>query len=207
MPSRILTTRNLLYNVFAYKSYKFYDFLSIWKIIIHIWRKFNFITDILTKKEKKCTYNEFNYKLPNSLAYLASKELIKIKIYRTHRTSISEYYDELINNKYIKPLFKVDLNEKNNYFRYPIIMNNEKIKNKLYNYMKNHNILLWNTWSNTNIVPHPVKLDDANYTLWTCKKAEIISKRLLTLPNHRLIKFKDAKRIIELLNKFENNGQ
>jgi dTDP-4-amino-4,6-dideoxygalactose transaminase len=90
----------------------------------------------------ECEYKDFNYKFPNSLAYLAKKELEKIKIYRTHRILISEYYDNSIKNSLIKILFNNEKKEINNYFRYPILLKSEKIKNEFYDYMKKNNILL-----------------------------------------------------------------
>ena len=204
MPSRFLTIKNLSYNILAYISYKFYNILNIWKFVIFISRKLNLITEILSSKEKKCHFNDFNYKLPNSLAYLASKELEKIKFIRTHRRSIWEYYDELLNNKNFKPLFKRVEWEKNNYFRYPIVVKNEKIKKSLYNYMKNNNIILGNSWSGTNIVPIWSSLTNAQYDLWSCPVAEDLSRRILTLPNHNLVSFDDITIIVNLLNKFKN---
>lgn len=203
MPSIWLTFKNLFYNTFAYKSYKFYDFFSLWKIIIFLSRKLNIITEILTLPEKNCNFTNFNYKLPNSLAFLAKKQLQKIKLITTHRIAISEYYDQLLDNENIKPLFKnLDI-EKNNYFRYPIILKSEESRKELYNYMKKNNILLWNTWSGINIVPIWTNLTNAKYILWSCSVAEYICKRILTLPNHWLITDLDAKRIILLLNNFK----
>jgi len=206
MPSIKLTIRNLLYNIFAFNAYIFYNFFWLWKVIIYLWRKFNLITEIITMSEKQCNYDKFNYKLPNSLAFLASKELQKIKMYTTHRISISEYYDELLNNnELIKPVFTNRENERNNSYRYPIIIKSEELKDELYEYMKKNNVLLWKTWSGTNIVPIWVNFINVNYKIWTCLNAEYVSKRILTLPNHSLIYFKDAKKIVQLLNNFKNN--
>ncbi|MDD2871878.1 MAG: aminotransferase class I/II-fold pyridoxal phosphate-dependent enzyme [Candidatus Gracilibacteria bacterium] len=202
MPGRVLTIKNLFYNITAYLSYKFYDFLGLGKIIIFLSRKLNIITEILTIREKNCDFNDFNLLLPNSLAYLASKEFQKTKLYSTHRRTIAEYYDEKIKSKYIKILFHKSQNEKNNYFRYPIIIQDETKKNKLYNYMKKHNILLGNSWSGINIVPIGSNLKKSKYIVGSCKNAEHISKHTLLLPNHKLIGFEDAKKITKLINNF-----
>lgn len=205
MPSIGLTFKNLFYNISAYKAYKLYDFFSMWKLVIFLSRKFGLITEILTLSEKKCNFKEFNYLLPNSLAYLASEELKKIKLVSTHRNSIAEYYDEMIKNEYIKVLFKKWKNEKNNYFRYPILLKSEKIKDEFYQYMKNNNVLVWNTWSWINIVPKWTILKDAKYILWNCPISEDISKRILILANHASITFEDAKKIVQLINNFKKN--
>ena len=171
-------------------------------MVIYLSRKLNLITEILTKTEKNCNFNEFNYKLPNSLAYLASKELVNIKLISNHRSSIAEFYDWLINNKKIIQIFKPTKKEKNNYFRYPILLKSEKIKNNLYSYMRKNNILLWNYWSWQAIIPIWTNLETAKYINWSCPVSEDISERILTLPNHNYISAKDAKRVVELLNKY-----
>jgi perosamine synthetase len=203
MPSRTLTIRNLIYNIVAYKAYKLYDFLSIGKCIICIAKTTKLITQIISQKEKNCEYKKFNLKLPNSLAYLASKELEKVKPYSDHRRCIATYYDETLNNKYIKPVFKNLSNEKNNYFRYPVIIKSEEIKNKLYYYMRKNKILLWNYWSNSNIVPIWINIRKTKYQENSCQIAEEISSKILTLPNHSNISMKDTEKTISLLNKFE----
>ena len=202
-PSILLTIRNLLYNIIWYLSYLFYDFFKIWKILIFVSRKLKLITEILTINEKKCSFNEFYYSFPNSLAYLAKKEIEKIKIYRNHRIMIAEYYDITINNSLIKIIFKNKKNEINNYFRYPILIKNEEIKNEFYEYMKSKWIILWNTWSWLNIVPFWSNINKSWYIKWSCSVAEIISKRILTLPNHYWININDVAKIVKLINNFK----
>lgn len=205
IPSRLLTIQNLMYNLVWYKSYKLYDFWKLWKITIFLSRKLNLITEILTKDEKKCSYKNFNYKLPNSLAYLAYKQLEDIKIISDHREIIAEFYNDLIKNKNIDLIFKELKKEKNNYYRYPILLKSEKIKDKLYNYMKKNNVLLWKNWTWINIVPIWIDIKKSKYNIWSCPISEDISKRILTLPNHRLITVDDANKITKLLNNFKIN--
>ncbi|PID87537.1 hypothetical protein CSB07_01040 [Candidatus Gracilibacteria bacterium] len=200
MPSNLLISRNLFYNIFGYISYKTYGFLSIGKVVMYISRKFNIITEILTKEEKNLNYKKFNYLLPNSLAYLALGELKKIDIYNKHRNKISFYYDNKINKSNKVYFLKKD--EYNNNYRYPFICKNEKEKKSLLKYMKKNNILLGKSWSGINIVPYGTSLDRTKYKLGTCKIAENISKNITFLPNHNSIKIKDAKKIINLINKF-----
>lgn len=203
MPGVLLTLKNLNYNIVWYKAYKTYDFFKLWKIIIFLSRKLSLITEILTLSEKECNLKGFNLKLPNSLAYLASRQLEKIKIISTYRRSIAEYYDETINNTNIKTIFKRINWEKNNYFRYPILLKSEKIKNEFYDYMRKNNILLWNYWSWQNIIPIWTKLNIAKYINWSCPVSEDISKRILTLPNHKLISEDDISDIVKLINNFK----
>ena len=105
-------------------------------------KKAHFIPQIISEDEKQCLFKNFNYKLPNSLAYIASKELEKIKFYSHSRQLIAQYYDEHIQNKKIKTIFSKDKNEKNNSYRYPILLKDEETKKSLYVYMKQNKVLL-----------------------------------------------------------------
>ena len=203
MPSILLTLRNLYYNLVWFKAYKLYNIWIFWKLTIFFARKLKLITEILTISEKNCKFKEFNLKLPNSLAYLASKQLLKIKFISNRRSGLAEFYDDLIKNKKITVLFSLKKWEKNNYFRYPILFKSEKIKDDCYKYMRQNNVILWNTWSWTNIVPIWSDLKKAQYIEWTCPIAEDLSKRILTLPNHNRITLNDTKRIVQLLNNFK----
>lgn len=205
LPSRLLTIRNHLYNIEWYEAYKFYDFFKLWKIVIFLARKCKLITEILDKSEKNCNFKNFNYKLPNSLAGLALNELSKLKEYNNHRRNIADFYNEEIENKNIKIAFKKLKSEKNNYFRFPVLLKNIDEKNSFYNYMRKNKVLLWNSWTWVNIAPIWSNLDKANYALWSCKNAEDISSRILTLPNHKNITTDDAVWIVTLINNYKND--
>ena len=202
MPSITLVLRNLMYNISSYISYKTYDFFKLWKIIIFLSRKFKIITEILTKNEKNCNFNKFYYCLPNSLASLASSELLNIKLISIHRRQMAKYYKENIKNKNIDFILEEQENEKNNFFRFPILIKTEQLSNELYKFMRKNNIILWNTWSQTNIAPKWSNLEKAWYIDWSCKISEDISKRILTLPNHYGVTLFDAERLVQLLNNF-----
>jgi dTDP-4-amino-4,6-dideoxygalactose transaminase len=202
LPSILLTLRNINYNLAAKEAYSLYNLLKIGKITIYLSRKLWLITEILTPSEKQCHFNEFNYSLPNSLAYLWINQLNKIELTINHNINIAKLYNEKIDNKKITILFKEKKSEKNNYFRYPILLKNSKEKQKFYNYMKANNVLVWNTWSWENIVPVWSNLESAKYISDSCKTSENISKRILTLPNHFKISKDDAEKIIKLINKF-----
>ena len=205
MPSKWLTIKNLNYNIFWYLSYLLYDILKIGKIIIHFSRKFWFITEIIEAHEKNCSFSQFNYQLPNSLAGLALHELRNLENITEHRITLAGIYNEKLNSNYFKPIFHIDNSHENNFFRYPILCKSEKVKDELYQYMRKKKVLLWNTWSWKNIVPKWSALEKAQYVPWSCPMAENIAQRILTLPNHWWVNKKQVNRIITLLNKFESN--
>jgi dTDP-4-amino-4,6-dideoxygalactose transaminase len=68
--------------------------------------------------------------------------------------------------------------------------------------MKQNNILLWNYWSWDNLVPLQINKKNTLYEEGSCKVAEDVSKRILTLPNHTLVSLNDAEKVINLINKF-----
>lgn len=199
-PSIKLILQNLMYNIVWYKAYKLYNIFSLWKITIFLSRKLNLITEILTKKEKQFLKTDFNLKLPNCLAFLAYKDLQNLEKYTEIRLKNTNYYLKNIKNNKIEFIFK-DTKDYN-WFRFPILLNSEKEKNKLVEVWKKNNILFWTTWSWINIVPNWIDLEKAKYKQWSCIIAENISKRILTLPNHKLITEKDTKKVVDLINKF-----
>ncbi len=206
MPSLLLTLKNLNYNIAWYFAYKLYDFLKLWKIIIFLSRKLSLITEILTSNEKRCNFQKFYLDFPNALAYLARKELKKLDEYTEKRLENIKYYMENISPHLASPKgrgIKWFLNNENyNWFRFPILLKSKEEKNRLVKLARQNNILLWTTWSWTNIAPIWTDFKKAQYKLWSCPIAEDISKRILTIPNHKLITKKDLTRVIEILNKF-----
>ena len=200
MPSFKLILQNLMYNLVWYKAYKLYDFFKLWRVVIFLSRKLKLITEILTPSEKACNFDDFNLDFPNSLAYLARKELEQLYDYTEIRLRNSNYYLENIKNDNIELLFKDFKNY--NWFRFPILLKSEEKKKKLIRLWRKNNIIFWNFWWWDNIVPAWTNLEKAKYKRWSCKISEDISKKILTLPNHKLISKKDLDRVINILNNF-----
>jgi len=205
IPSVKLILQNLNYNIVWYEAYKLYDFFKLWRVIIFLSRKLKLITEILTPNEKACNFDNFDLDFPNSLAYLARKELKKLDKYTEIRLENSKYY--LKNTKKSKINFLPFLQEragvKNNYnwFRIPILLKSKEEKNKLLKLAKQNKIILWSSWSWINIAPIGTNLEKSQFKIWSCPVAEDISKRILILPNHKLITKKDLDRVVEVLNK------
>lgn len=201
LPPRFLVIKNLLYNIIWFIAFYTYNLLWLWKILIFLSRKLWLINQILDKKERNCNNNKLNYMLPNSLACIALDDLNRIFFYQKDREYISKYYDENIDSNYIKPLFSEDKNEILNYFRYPIIFKTKELKDDFYKYMKTYKIILWKSWSNTNIAPIWSNIKKSMYN-WDCPLAEDIANRILFLPNNKHIRLKHANKIVELINSF-----
>lgn len=199
LASRLLIIKNHLYNLIAYKAYKLYDFFWLWKVIIHLSRKLNIITEILTKKEKKCNFKDFNYSFPNSLAYLLIPEINLLHEYKRNRRAISDVYDLKIKDKDLLIIHE-SKTEKCNFYRYPILLKNKKITNSIIEKFKAQNILLWKSWTWINIAPKWSNLKNANYKIWSCPIAESLASRIITLPNNNNLNKKDIDKVINFLN-------
>jgi dTDP-4-amino-4,6-dideoxygalactose transaminase len=100
------------------------------------------VNEILDDKEKKCENTDLYYKLPNSLAKLAFDDLKNIDEYAEKRRKIAKYYDENLKFKQFKKAFEEDKNEKLNYFRYAIVLKNNKEAEEFYNYTRKNKILV-----------------------------------------------------------------
>ena len=203
-PGFKLILQNLMYNMAWFEAYISYDLFNIWRIVIYTSRKLKLITEILTPSEKACNFNNFFMYYPNSLAYLARKQLKKLDSYTKKRLENSKYYLENINNKKIQFIFNIDDLENYNWFRFPILLETKEEKDKLYKIWRENKIIFWNQWSGQNIIPIWTDLDKAWYSSWSCPIGEDISKRVITIPNHNQITLKDLKRIVEVLNNFKN---
>jgi len=185
--------KNLFYNIIWFIAYKTYNILHLWKIILFLSTKYNLFPKIISASEKQCNYSKLNYSYPNSLAWIWIKELQKINYYNLHRHQIAKIYLENIHNKNITFIPKIQNSKINNYMFMIRIVDIKKV----INYCKKYNILLWNYWSWTNIVP-----------LWStnslynnnCFKALEISNSILQLPTHSWISEKNALYISKILN-------
>ena len=204
LPTRTLTIRNLAYNILWYFARKTYDIFKLGRVIMLLSRKFKLMSDILSKDEKNCT-RKYNWTLyPNALAYLWRKELAKIQDYTTHRRNLSELYDMHIKTVYWKKVLTENENEFLNAFRYPFVFNSSKIQKEFVKYMRNHKILIWVTWSGSNIAPKWVNKKNAQYKKKSCPVSEDIAKRIVLLPNHMWVSTDEVMRISQLINKFES---
>jgi len=192
--SRKLALQNLNYNLIAYLAWKTYN-IKIWKVLMYIANKFKLIPPILTPNEKACRFNNFFYQLPNSLAYLARRQLRQVDKINVHRVQIANQYKEKLAWKYEFP--KEESFAKNIYFGFPIFFDNEENLKKKVIEAKKHWVYLGTYWTGQNIVPVGSNLENCLYQKWTCPKAEDLAKRVLILPNH--FQFDKVDKIVDLL--------
>lgn len=187
--------QNIIYIFVSYKAKIFYDFFSLWKVIIFVSRKLHLIPEVLEASEKACLNKDFYSLYPNALAYLWYYELKKVDFYNEKRIYWAfKYIKELWEEFFPKTL----TNSKNTYLRLVYFnKNREELKSSF----KQNNILLWD-WYDRVIAPAWTILENTYYKNWSCPNAEKYASLTINLPNHPQIKEKDFKKIIWQIKKF-----
>lgn len=196
--SRKLALQNLMYNILAYLAWKTYD-INLWKVIMYLASKLNLIPKILTSSEKSCNFIQFNYQLPNSLAYLARRQLKWIDKINNHRIKLANIYQkEFEKIDYIQTI-KSEKFAKNIYFGFPVIFSSKDKLDLLSQNLRKHNIYLGLYRTGENIVPSWTDLESCKYTKWTCPTAETITHKIAVFPNHFQVNEKQIQNIVDLV--------
>ncbi len=196
--SRKLALQNLMYNILAYLAWKTYD-IKLWKVIMYLSSKFNLIPKILTSSEKSCNFMQFNYQLPNSLAYLARRQLRQLDKMNKHRIKLAQIYEkEFQKIDYIQTI-KSEKFAKNIYFGFPVIFKTKEKLKEISTKLRKHNIYLGLYRTGDNIVPEGTNLENCKYTKWSCPMAENISSKIAIFPDHFQVSEKQVYKIIELM--------
>ncbi len=194
--SRKLALQNLAYNLIAYLAWKTYD-IKLWKLLMYVANKFHLIPPILTPNEKACNFTNFYYQLPNSLAYLANRQLALVDKMNSHRINLAKIYSDKLKDKFEFPQTKSFYH--NIYFWVPIFVKDANLWKKLVEKGKKQGIYFGIYWSGQNIVPQGTDLKSCDYHLWSCPNAEKLAKQILILPNHYQVSLKDAEKVVKFL--------
>ncbi|MFH0854526.1 MAG: aminotransferase class V-fold PLP-dependent enzyme [bacterium] len=220
-PPYLLIIRNLLYPILAEISLKWYNNLKIGKIIMYASKKLKLFPLILNKREKTGnSYIHLNYyRMPNVLAYLLIKQFKKMDGYNEHRKNIAKFYDENLNKINIlipqNNLSHSSINTQQRpsrrdiprnidpiFLRYTIFTKKAK---ELIKTAKQHNIYLGD-WYRTPVAPKDINLASIGYEQNMCSKAEKYATLTVNLPNHKGITLGDAKMVVEVIKKFQNQN-
>jgi dTDP-4-amino-4,6-dideoxygalactose transaminase len=73
---------------------------------MYVANKFHLIPPILTPNEKACNFTNFYYQLPNSLAYLANRQLALVDKMNSHRINLAKIYSDKLKDKFEFPQTK-----------------------------------------------------------------------------------------------------
>ncbi len=174
-----------------------YRFLGKYLLILFQWLKIlSKAVHWKEKRGKKPGY--FPKRMPNALAVLALNQFKKLERFNNHRKEIANYYyNELKNTQFELPPNPDD--RKNIFLRFTIKTPKAK---EIIKKAWQSNILIGD-WYTSPIAPADTKLDKMQYSLGSCPKAEKLAKETLNLPTHINITQKQAKTIVDFLNKIQ----
>lgn len=178
-----------------------YNFFEIGKWLLIFFQKIKILSKGVSKKEKKGEKpSYFPQKLPNALAILALHQFKKLEKFILHQKEIANFYDENLKNLN----FSLPQNEDGRiYMRYSIFIK-EKNTDKILKIARKKGIFLDDGWRKTPIVPPDTNQEKMKYQFGSCPNAEKIAKKIINLPTHINISYKEAKKIIDFLKQYGN---
>ncbi|MBU4274468.1 DegT/DnrJ/EryC1/StrS family aminotransferase [Patescibacteria group bacterium] len=200
-PSCYWIFQQLLHPILmSYIILPLYNILDLGKIFLVLSQWFGILSKAVHWKEKigkKPGY--FPKNMPNALAVLALNQFKKLERFNKHRQEIAEfYYKELANTLFgLPPKFP---DRKNIFMRFTV--KHPKAHEIIYEAWHKRNIIVGD-WYITPIIPHDTKLEKVDYKMGSCPVAEKLSKITLNLPTHINISQKDAKTIVDFLQKYK----
>jgi len=196
-PSSFWTFQQLLHPSITYLSRRTYR-LYLGKVILTVAQKIKLISKAIYSKEYLHQVPAvFPSRLPEPLADLASHQLSKLDRFNKQRQKIAFYYNEKMRHSFIS---KPTLYPEGIYLRYTILLDQPE---KLKSYLKRHGIIIEKKHWYTQPITPSINLSLINYRKGQCPVAEEICQKCLNLPTNPLMSMKDAKYIVELINKWQ----
>lgn len=195
-PSFLKTKQHLLYNIFFYINKPLYG-IGIGKAILFLAKSIRAISRTVYQKEKcGCQAAPEPYKLANPLAKMIIDQLKDVDKVNLKRREIASQYDKLINNPKIK---KPLAGEKDCvYLRYPLLTDKPM---ELHAIAKRQQVILGN-WYDSVIAPKDIDLKATGYLSGSCPEAEQLAGQSINLPTDRILKDKDIKKIVQIINSY-----
>ncbi len=173
--------RDRFYPFLTYKIRKTY-FIGLGKLLHFIFKKLSLLSQPMGV-EKEINF----HKLPDWHSGLALFQLNNFKETQNHRESIVKIYNERIDSGVRIP-FKGNV-------RFPILVER---RTELIKFLKEKGIYVSDIWYDAPIAPKKF-LKLTNYDD-QCPNSEEISRKILNLPTHININYKDAEKISGLIN-------
>ncbi|MBI4992862.1 MAG: aminotransferase class I/II-fold pyridoxal phosphate-dependent enzyme [Candidatus Magasanikbacteria bacterium] len=171
--------------------------LGVGKCLLWCAGRLGLINKIIYPKEKRGRAVKFYPSLlVNSLATILLNQLRQLDVFNNHRREIARRYQEKIENK------KIHLPNQEwgdvTWLRYPILIAEPE---RLLASAKKDGIILGN-WYDVPVAPKDADSSVVGYQPGTCPKAERLASQSINLPTDISISFKDAEKIIKLINYF-----
>lgn len=189
-PSNFWIFQQIFHPIIFSIALSVYYFFGAGKFLIWFFQRIGFLSKAVTIKEKNGENpGYFPQKMPNALAFLASRQLNKTDEFNRHRGKIAEFYDKKLKGNSGKRDGSI-------FLRYPIFVKDQK--KAIIKARKKH-ILLNDGWLGNAVVPPGTNIKKMGYITGNCPKAESISKKILNLPTHINISIEKAEKIIKCI--------
>lgn len=182
-----------------------YYFFNLGKNLYTYLRGVGFFPKAVVEQEKVAVKpKDFAQKLPNSLAYVALKQLLKLDSLVGHRRKLAGYY-----NKALKGLPLKLPEESNGYYHAYLVYNVLTDKNlDIIEKAQSKNILIGNWFHKAAIEMAEADPSKFYYKANLCPNAEKLAQSSLDLPTVATFSIEDAKILVNFLkNYFKLNGK
>lgn len=174
--------------------------LGVGKAVLWAAKKIHLTSRIISDAEKAGKQERgFPSQFPDVLADMAYRQLLRLEKTNQHREHIASLYAGGIKNSHIALPQETRTAVSYACLRYPILTDNPK---HLRAFAKKGGIILGD-WYDQVVAPCVNGCPHAGYQLGSCPHAEHDAKGSVNLPTDRGISEKDAKRIIDCLNRYE----
>ncbi len=202
----------------AEEKYNFPDYLWIWqqinhpivtmkakllyriglgKVIFRVAQKLHWISKTVVPAERNGKKPPFVFrKMPNALARLTLHQYEKLERFNTHRKSIGKWYREKLRGNQTYELLREE--EESIPLRFFVQVENP---NDLIRFAKKESIYLGD-WYNEAVAPTGVQYERIGYQEGSCPVAEELAKHSVNLPVDIHSGEKEAKRVIDTLQKY-----
>ncbi|MBI2463729.1 aminotransferase class I/II-fold pyridoxal phosphate-dependent enzyme [Candidatus Peregrinibacteria bacterium] len=178
-----------------------YYFLNIGKILLVLFQKLGLLSLAISKEERSARKPSFfPKKFPNALAALAFHQFKKLEKFQQHRIFLAEFY-----NKALKSYrMRLPQNVAGTIFlRYPLAT--PRAQEILHKAKEAHIVL--GDWYTSVLAPEKIDIQLYGYKNGCCPVAQRLSEETFNLPTHIHISERDAKHIVQFLEKYLSNIQ
>lgn len=164
---------------------------------------YNILSKSVTEEENNGSLPDyFPQSMPNALAYLALKQVMKLERYNLWRKGVVEFYKLELGYISGAAYGEIDSLKEPIYMRFPLILSESE---GLIELMKSNNIYLNDGWRESPIVPPKTDIMKMHYEEGSCPVAEIVCQKVVCLPTHIRLTNDDLKRIVELIRQYLGN--
>ncbi|MBU0975838.1 MAG: DegT/DnrJ/EryC1/StrS family aminotransferase [Patescibacteria group bacterium] len=199
-PSKSWIRKQLLYTVTSFLTRKYYDTLSLGKLIHLISFKLGLVSRSTEQVEKRTGAfpRHAKSRMPNAFAKTALNQLHKLETINLSRLKISRLYMKSLAGISGVKLPGWELADGIFPLRFPLLV--EK-RDELVEYLSSRGVLAGD-WYDVPVAPKDVDLLAASYQQGSCPNAESVSRSVVNLPVNVNMSESDTEKVIRLVRGF-----